>query len=669
MPPYRYTSLDPEAKTIRLVTLLPSVFDDDVHVSLQTTVLDWQRVPTYEALSYAWGSTEQPSEIKVARHQEDQPLMKLSEVSTASVYDDLAVTRNLGEALRYLRWKEEARVLWIDAICVNQQDLQERGDQVQRMADIYGSAQRVIVWLSPTGYRTSLAMETIGFISSQIEFDEMHTVMRPVDGADTQWADEDIALPFDAETWRSIHSLVSSGWFKRLCIWQEVMLARSVEMQCGEKALEWGVLRKAIFCMRSKDLRHPNEPGGVSREICYLLDQANDLTSWQKWDLSLFDALKATENCKFTDPRDKIYALLNIIDPDSSIVGLKPDYTQTSRSVYQDTVLRYLDYDRSLNLTAFRDWDLDEVDKPTWVSDFSKPSNGCAKYWNYQWRSCWGSKAEGEYMGQGLLRVTGVYCAKIHNVEKIPLDHTKPSFVQILRRLARNIDLDAPYVDGSRMSEAFGRMLCMDSWADDIIPTSPYYPDRSSTLEMVRYILEASESRLASLSDDVTSNTGFWNFATIMAEGRSFITTEEGYISLAPESAKAGDEACIILGCPSILILRPNIHGRHTMVGKSYVQGLMDGSALLGPLPFEWQYKRRTSDREINHGWINQQTEEFVDEDPRLGQIPFPWRLEVSDNIFVNNETGDTAPRHHDPRLSAEALRKRGVPLRDFILE
>ena len=226
MPPYRYTSLDPEAKTIRLVTLLPSVFDDDVHVSLQTTVLDGQRVPTYEALSYAWGSTEQPSEIKVARHQEDQPLMKLSEVSTASVYDDLAVTRNLGEALRYLRWKEEARVLWIDATCVNQQDLQERGDQVQRMADIYGSAQRVIVWLSPTGYRTSLAMETIGFISSQIEFDEMHTVMRPVDGADTQWADEDIALPFDAETWRSIHSLVSSGWFKRLCIWHAGQVSR-----------------------------------------------------------------------------------------------------------------------------------------------------------------------------------------------------------------------------------------------------------------------------------------------------------------------------------------------------------------------------------------------------------------------------------------------------------
>ncbi|KAL8658649.1 MAG: hypothetical protein Q9226_000864 [Calogaya cf. arnoldii] len=250
--------------------------------------------------------------------------MKLSEVSNALVYDDLAVTQNLGEALRYLRLKEEARVLWIDAICVNQEDLQERGDQVQRMADVYGSAQRVIVWLGPTSYGTPLAMETIRFISSQFALDEKHTVMRPVDGADTQWAEEDIALPFDAETWRSIHSLSSSGWFKRLWIWQEVMLARSAEMQCVEESLEWGVLRKAIFCMRRKHLLHPNASGGVSRDIYSVLDQVNNLATWQKWDFNLFHALKVTENCEFTDPRDKIYALLNIIKPGSSIVGLKP---------------------------------------------------------------------------------------------------------------------------------------------------------------------------------------------------------------------------------------------------------------------------------------------------------------------------------------------------------
>lgn len=77
--------------------------------------------PEFEALSYTWGSMEDPSAVLVGR--------------TGS--STVQITRNLAVALPYLRNENEPRMLWIDAICVDQQNLEERSQQVQRMADIY----------------------------------------------------------------------------------------------------------------------------------------------------------------------------------------------------------------------------------------------------------------------------------------------------------------------------------------------------------------------------------------------------------------------------------------------------------------------------------------------------------------------------------------------------
>ncbi len=75
-----------------------------------------------------------------------------------SGYKTLYITRNLAEALPYLRYKGKPRVLWIDAICVNQTNLEERSRQVTRMVNIYSKAARVIVWLGFESENTSAAM-------------------------------------------------------------------------------------------------------------------------------------------------------------------------------------------------------------------------------------------------------------------------------------------------------------------------------------------------------------------------------------------------------------------------------------------------------------------------------------------------------------------------------
>ena len=67
------------------------------------------------------------------------------------------MTRNLAEALQYLRYENRPCVLWIDAICVDQNNIPERGHQVVRMAAIYPQASRVVVWLGPERDDSALA--------------------------------------------------------------------------------------------------------------------------------------------------------------------------------------------------------------------------------------------------------------------------------------------------------------------------------------------------------------------------------------------------------------------------------------------------------------------------------------------------------------------------------
>ncbi len=142
--PYKYTPLNKKALEIRLMTLHPGVFRSGVRVSIRNDVLSECQTPAYEALSYAWGSNQKTVNIRVEGTEGCRTL---------------AVTSNLAEALQYLRYKNRSRILWIDAICVDQQNVQERGHQVSRMAGIFRGASPVVIWLGPNSASSTVAMK------------------------------------------------------------------------------------------------------------------------------------------------------------------------------------------------------------------------------------------------------------------------------------------------------------------------------------------------------------------------------------------------------------------------------------------------------------------------------------------------------------------------------
>ena len=163
---YRYSPLDEKASQIRLVTLLPWQFSSKIRIRLHTEQLTAENHPKYEALSYAWGSTKDLVEISVCSDRRHT----------------VAITQNLARALLYLRYQYRKRVLWIDAVCVNQKDLKERSQQVKRMASIFSMAQRVVVWLGEEGPGSTLALQTLDKLSTKIGVSRQVRKAKPASG-------------------------------------------------------------------------------------------------------------------------------------------------------------------------------------------------------------------------------------------------------------------------------------------------------------------------------------------------------------------------------------------------------------------------------------------------------------------------------------------------------
>lgn len=120
---------------IRLLRLLPSTDElGDVRCELFESALrrSHKHLRPFEAVSYCWGSNEKTKSIRVTDQGQDR---------------ELKVTDNLHAALVRLRDDDIERILWVDAICIDQSNKEEKGHQIKQMAELYAKAGRVIVWL------------------------------------------------------------------------------------------------------------------------------------------------------------------------------------------------------------------------------------------------------------------------------------------------------------------------------------------------------------------------------------------------------------------------------------------------------------------------------------------------------------------------------------------
>ncbi|OAK94991.1 HET-domain-containing protein, partial [Phaeosphaeriaceae sp. SRC1lsM3a] len=167
---------------IRVVYLRPGKDDDAIRIELKH--LHRGHLVRYEALSYVWGTALATQAIIV------------------NDTHDLIINENLDIVLRHLRLLNRVRILWIDAICINQSDLEERTQQVQMMGLIYSKAYEVIIWLGPD--------EGYNYHNLLLHIDKL---TRPNSSASF------------VRLIREMCQLGSSPWFSRVWVAQELVLA------------------------------------------------------------------------------------------------------------------------------------------------------------------------------------------------------------------------------------------------------------------------------------------------------------------------------------------------------------------------------------------------------------------------------------------------------------
>jgi len=123
---YQYQHIEQQSRDIRIVILLPGNRDDDIRCVTQIVSLDAS--PAYEAISYAWGDPQDTMPILLDGHR-------------------LIVMKSLESAMRHLRQPHCPLHVWADALCIDQQNTDEKNHQVSMMGDIYSAASRVYIWL------------------------------------------------------------------------------------------------------------------------------------------------------------------------------------------------------------------------------------------------------------------------------------------------------------------------------------------------------------------------------------------------------------------------------------------------------------------------------------------------------------------------------------------
>ncbi|RDW63304.1 hypothetical protein BP6252_10849 [Coleophoma cylindrospora] len=325
MTTYKYTPINLEEPSFRLVRLNKGWPSDDIHceifhawrpVSKDDNPYEADAGVPYEALSYTWGSTETNAKI----------------TANGCI---MSITENLYVALQHIRSKTEDRILWIDAICIDQTNLKERGHQVRQMGKIYHDATNVIIWLGKATSTTDFAMKSTEALHRKVIHvggdwrSSIELWTRWVTGGDTTWTD---AKPILCEGYRD---LLSRPWFERVWVLQEVANARKATIACGERtvsartfALLPSLLELDVLgnCQAVLDLMP-----GISRE-----------TSWWSKAQDLHTLLIKFRESKSTDPRDHVYALLGISSDAESNKFLYADYEKNIEQVVHDVILFFL---------------------------------------------------------------------------------------------------------------------------------------------------------------------------------------------------------------------------------------------------------------------------------------------------------------------------------------
>ena len=335
---FRYTPLY-EDDAIRLIFLHPSPDRDaPIRCSIILTTLeayDRDTINHYTALSYVWGNATDLVSISVNSQ-------------------DLKVTRNLWTALRDIRHEESDRAMWIDAICINQQDQKEKSIQVAQMWKVYKTADHTIIYL---GLAAQYWTDLIDMIRQKCHF--------------------------NSGKWRHVvEEFLGQTWFHRVWCFQELAYSKDPWLQCGRQAIRWE--RMVDFFTLHQELALETNLMTVFDDMQSAREQIRRQVGYRtvsaaQFYQSLKEIMSARRAIGVSDSRDMIYAHVGLARSMcglflGDILPIRPDYTLTVSQVYEDFAIQLLtnsEYEIFSLAESKVDFCLRTGELPSWVPDWT----------------------------------------------------------------------------------------------------------------------------------------------------------------------------------------------------------------------------------------------------------------------------------------------------------
>jgi hypothetical protein len=624
-----YHPLSSLAGEIRVIVLLHAAEREaPLRCFLKTiSIHEGKSTEPYHAISYYWGSTENPETVEVyggswGHHQFGGSFK-------------IPITSNLALALRQFRAHATAErqrlVIWTDALCINQTDTEERSAQVGIMRDIYKAAYSVLMWIGGTSFAAEAGLHNLYFHADHDRRSEAFTEVCPNTRLDEMMSLQDEAAKRMEDNlrnvWeRSIIAFVSAAYWKRGWIIQEATADDNTYICYGPahyRIISWHLLAEivAVLSRRGTFLpisdfqsqtyqlascqtawrflgKHPAE--GVKQ----LRNRDSECPSMRHWLFAIF-----TANCWHTsDARDRVNAIMGAM-PLYFTLGFEPDYSKSEEEVFISATIHLLRIARSWPHLQFLAPSGSPY-LPSWAIDFTmaKPFD----YYEYheygdhpsasiglQFLKMYDPGKKGDkprfeadaktpfrlqQMPQGVLETAGLIVDKVVSVSSLytaTLDRTDDVLrvwyrflIQNKRYTHRNTTLRGR----ERKWEAFCRTLCVGT-----ISTLHFDASHAPASEALWDMVICDRQRHP---EDVRGEARDLHHAMKPSLlGARFIVTRKGHIGVAPREVSVGDSIGILASGDVPFVLRkvkaedvPG-DGAYILIGGCYIDGKTSGAS------------------------------------------------------------------------------------------
>jgi hypothetical protein len=571
-----YPPIDSTRGEIRILIVSPGTQGDDLGLSFQVLSVHDDPIGEFDAVSYRWGVPTEPLPVTI----DGQPF-HLTDSQKGMIED--------------LRYEDRNRRIWIDAICINQKDLVERGQQVQLMRLLYSKAHCVSIWIDHE-------LQTNSYVYQQfLKTRDFSEIIEMLERDNTLWA--------------PICEIFQNEYFNRVWVQQEISNSSRLSLQCKNTVLPSASLLALLSAwVLLRDKFHKND-APFPEECCFfqyrLPDKLfNKLCGEQSMfgqkPMDLVSVLCTSKRWSCTDQRDLVYGLMHL-SHDWQQGDLNVDYTLSLPEVYRQAMvacvgvygtLRFLEH---ANFFDADDQMFEDI-IPSWVPDFrkkfiSEPSEDAHKETNLRQDYSHLARFSGNFLHTHGVKIAEIErCfdtwSKSDNIFEITTHEFARSFNEIIQ-LAKRPEVseertrtliwmmtqttkasplalgDKNFIEaanlfanlvvhsltepvGEDFSHTLGNLLWITGSQDNLGNSSYYDPDRSEEEDKLAEV----GTMLASLS---------WYAAEKLAP---YICTA-GSIGLGSLEARPGDEVWLIPTCPRPIVLRPD-DGGYLVVGRAW---------------------------------------------------------------------------------------------------